>query len=165
MSCPLGLSLSLTLTHSLTLSLTHSHSLSHIHSLSLSLSFPLLRMVVQDIEESLFRTFLEYLYGKRIDIDNTSIDELIELLAISDRYEARKYFISNYCYWFVTSQTVSLRGFCEKRLSELITNKTVFQLLIAADQFSARQLRVSSICVYGKHVVVILHDVVGHVRA
>ena len=45
------------------------------------------RIVVQDIDVSLFRIFLEYLYGKPLDYENYRQEELVELLAVADRYE------------------------------------------------------------------------------
>ena len=38
----------------------------------------------------MFRTFLEYLYGKTFDFDKMSIQELVELLAVADRFEVRE---------------------------------------------------------------------------
>ena len=38
----------------------------------------------------MFRTFLEYLYGKPFDFDKMSIQELVELLAVADRFEVRE---------------------------------------------------------------------------
>ena len=43
---------------------------------------------------------------------------------------------------FSCLQTSSLRLLCESQLVAKIQDKTVFQLLVAADQFSATQLRV-----------------------
>lgn len=48
------------------------------------------RIVVQDIDISLFRIFLEYLYGKPLDYENCTQEELLELLAVADRYEVIK---------------------------------------------------------------------------
>ena len=47
------------------------------------------RIVVQDIEESLFRIFLKYLYGKSIDLNAISQQEVVEILTVADRYEVR----------------------------------------------------------------------------
>ena len=47
------------------------------------------RIVVQDIEESLFRSFLHYLYGGHLDLASMSQQEVVELLAVADRYEVR----------------------------------------------------------------------------
>lgn len=103
------------------------------------------RIVVQDIEESLFRTFLEYLYGKTFDFDKMSIQELVELLAVADRFE-----------------TSSLRLLCESQLVAKIQDKTVFQLLVAADQFSATQLREHSLHHILNNPDVIMTDVDGY---
>ena len=45
------------------------------------------RIVVQDIEESLFRLFLSFLYGSHLDFGIMSQQEVVELLAVADRYE------------------------------------------------------------------------------
>ena len=52
------------------------------------------RIVVQDIEESLFRIFLKYLYGKHIDLSAISQQEVVELLTVADRYEVRVQILS-----------------------------------------------------------------------
>lgn len=62
---------------------TYSHC-----SLSLSLSF--IRIIIKDVDVSLFCSFLEYLYGKPLDYANMSKEEIIELLAIADRYEVQE---------------------------------------------------------------------------
>lgn len=54
-----------------------------------------------------------------------SSDDIIELMAVSDRYE-----------------TTSLRGMCEGLLVERVVDSNVFVLLQVADHYSARRLRV-----------------------
>lgn len=44
-------------------------------------------MVVQDIEESLFRLFLDYIYGVHLNLGAMTVQEVVELLAVADRYE------------------------------------------------------------------------------
>ena len=114
-------------------------------SLSLSLSF--IRIIIKDVDVSLFRSFLEYLYGKPLDYANMSKEEIIELLAIADRYEVQEIKLSELSSLSLSlslshSQTSSLHSTCEQQLINRIDNSNVFSLLIVADQFSARQLRV-----------------------
>ena len=59
---------------------------------------------MQDIEESLFRTFLEYLYGKPLGFTDMTIEELIELLAVADRYEV--YTRIQYTQFYTLSNTL-----------------------------------------------------------
>lgn len=82
--------------------------------------------MVHDCEESVFRTFLNYLYGGTLDTSSMSLDDIVELLAVADRYE-----------------TASLRGICEALLVEKVEDTSVFALLQVADHYSARNLRVS----------------------
>jgi hypothetical protein len=54
-----------------------------------------------------------------------STDDIIELMAVADRYE-----------------TTSLRGMCEGLLVDRVEDGNVFGLLQVADHYSARRLRV-----------------------
>ena len=81
--------------------------------------------MIHDCEESVFRTFLYYLYGGTLKTDSMSTDDVIELMAVADRYE-----------------TGSLRGMCEGLLVERVEDGSVFALLQVADHYSARRLRV-----------------------
>lgn len=82
--------------------------------------------MIHGCEESVFLTFLHYLYGGTLDAVSMSMDDIIELLAVADRYE-----------------TTSLRTMCERLLVERVDNGTVFALLQVADHYTARKLRVS----------------------
>ncbi len=73
----------------------------------------------------MFRTFLNYLYGGTLDTSSMSVDDIIELLAVADRYE-----------------TTSLRSMCESLLVDKVSDSSVFALLQVADHYSARRLRV-----------------------
>lgn len=74
----------------------------------------------------MFRLFLHYLYGGSLDTSTMTMEDVIELMAVADRYE-----------------TSSLRGLCEGLLVERVEDGTVFALLQVADHYSARRLRVS----------------------
>lgn len=82
--------------------------------------------MIHDCEESVFHTFLYYLYGGTLDTGAMTTDDIIELMAVADRYE-----------------TTSLRGMCEGLLVERVEDGNVFGLLQVADHYSARRLRVS----------------------
>ena len=75
------------------------------------------RIVVQDIDVSLFRIFLEYLYGKPLDYENYRQEELVELLAVADRYEVMV-------------------------IVHLLFTLSLTHRQVQDNQFSARQLRV-----------------------
>ena len=45
------------------------------------------RVVVQGIEESLFRLFLDYIYGACLNLKVMPVQEIVELLVVADRYE------------------------------------------------------------------------------
>lgn len=84
------------------------------------------RIVIHGCDESVFRTFLHYLYGGNLDTVAMSLDDIIELLAVADHYE-----------------TTSLRVMCEGVLVERVEDSNVFLLLQVADRYSTRKLRVS----------------------
>ena len=73
----------------------------------------------------MFRTFLYYLYGGTLETGIMSTDDIIEVMAVADRFE-----------------TTSLRGMCEALLVERVEDSNVFGLLQVADHYSARHLRV-----------------------
>ena len=78
----------------------------------------------------MFRAFLHFLYGGTLDATTMSLDDIVELLTVADRYE-----------------TTSLRSMCELLLVERVEDKSVFALLQVADHYSARRLRVSTMYV------------------
>ena len=82
-------------------------------------------IVIHDCDVSVFRTFLSYLYGGVLATASMSLDDIVELLMVADRYE-----------------TTSLRGLCEALLVERVKDASVFSLLQVADRYSARKLRV-----------------------
>lgn len=41
--------------------------------------------MICDAEESVFRTFLKFLYGGPLDTSAMTVEELVELLAVADR--------------------------------------------------------------------------------
>ena len=84
-------------------------------------------IVIHGTDESVFRTFLHYLYGGHLDTGAMSLDDIIELLAVADHYE-----------------TTSLRVMCEGVLVERVEDSNAFPLLQVADRYSARKLRVRS---------------------
>ena len=73
----------------------------------------------------MFRTFLLSLYGGPLELASTQTEDLIELMAVADRYEA-----------------AGLRGRCEDALVQRVANTNVLMLLAVADRYSARRLRV-----------------------
>ena len=73
----------------------------------------------------MFRTFLLSLYGGPLELASTPTEDLIELMAVADRYEA-----------------AGLRGRCEDALVQRVANTNVLMLLAVADRYSARRLRV-----------------------
>jgi hypothetical protein len=82
------------------------------------------RVIIQDVDASLFRIFLAYLYGKVVDYEKLTKDEIVELLAVADRYE-----------------TSSLHRLCENQLIARANNENIFQLLVIGDSFNAKELR------------------------
>ena len=98
---------------------------------------PVRCIIIHDCEEVVFRTFLSYLYGGTLDTSSMSVDDIIELLAVADRYE-----------------TTSLRGMCESLLVDKVKDSSAFALLQVADHYSARRLRVR----YSIHVAGRLQD-------
>ena len=49
-------------------------------------SSPHRRIVIPDVEESVFRLFLDYLYGSKLNTSQLPTDTLMELMAVADRY-------------------------------------------------------------------------------
>lgn len=45
------------------------------------------KIVIYDMEESTFRLFLKFVYSGHLDMDKMSMEEIIEMLAVADRYE------------------------------------------------------------------------------
>lgn len=87
------------------------------------------KIIIKDIDVTLFGTFIEYLYGKPLEYETMNNNEIIELLAVADRYE-----------------TSSLHVSCEKELIGRIDQSSVFSFLVVADQLSAaRQLRFNAL--------------------
>ena len=43
-------------------------------------------IVIPDVEEGVFRLFLDYLYGSKLDTSQLPMDTLIKLMAVADRY-------------------------------------------------------------------------------
>ena len=81
--------------------------------------------MIHECEEKVFRLLLHYLYGGALSPDSMAPEVLCELLAVGDRYEAPV-----------------LRGLCEDLLVARVGKETVFPLLLVADRYSARKLRV-----------------------
>lgn len=73
--------------------------------------------------------FLEYLYSGCINIKELSVDQIAELMMLSDRYEVD-----------------TLKQVCEQVLKRHIDGDSVLYFLSLADQFNARVLKVCVPC-------------------
>lgn len=86
------------------------------------------KIIIHDTSPFLFRVFLEYLYGGRIEESlGLSTEQWSDLLLLSDRYEVD-----------------SLKQVCESTLQASIDMESALYYLSMADQFNARILRVST---------------------
>ena len=45
------------------------------------------KIVINDMDESMFKLFLKFVYSGHLDTSKMSMEEIIELLAVADRYE------------------------------------------------------------------------------
>jgi len=82
------------------------------------------RILVPDTSPCLFYKFLAYLYSGVLDTRSLSLDEVSEILAMSDKYEVD-----------------SLKEICEETLRKDIDNDTVLFCLGVAEQFSVSRLK------------------------
>lgn len=82
------------------------------------------KIIVHDTNSTVFRVFLEYLYGGRLRQSALTSDQLAELLLLSDRYEVD-----------------SLKQVCEYGLQASIDEDSVLYFLSMADQYNAKILR------------------------
>ncbi|KAJ7373532.1 hypothetical protein OS493_011132 [Desmophyllum pertusum] len=82
------------------------------------------RILVPDTSPCLFQKFLGYLYGGVLDTHSLSLDDVTELLALSDKYEMD-----------------SLKDICEGMLLRDIEGDTVLLYLGMAEQFSVTRLK------------------------
>lgn len=82
------------------------------------------RILVPDTSPCLFYKFLGYLYSGVLDTRSLSLDEVTEMLALSDKYEVD-----------------SLKDICEETLRKDIDNDTVLLCLGVAEQFSVSRLK------------------------
>ena len=46
---------------------------------------PFRRIVIPDVEEGVFRTYLQFLYGCTLDVAAMAMEELMDLLAVADK--------------------------------------------------------------------------------
>jgi hypothetical protein len=83
------------------------------------------KIIIHDTSPFLFRIFLEYLYSGRLRDDSLSIEQLVELLLLSDRYEVD-----------------SLKQTCEYALQHSIDLDSALYFFNMADQYNARILKV-----------------------
>jgi len=56
------------------------------------------KIVIHDMDESMFKLFLKFVYSGHLDTDKMSMEEIIELLAVADRYEVCSYYILIICW-------------------------------------------------------------------
>lgn len=83
------------------------------------------KILVYDTNPVLFSAFLEYLYSGCIDTKALSVDQIAELMMLSDRYEVD-----------------TLKQICEHVLKGHIDIDSVLYFLSLADQFNAKSLKV-----------------------
>ncbi|KAL9955418.1 hypothetical protein ACROYT_G036744 [Oculina patagonica] len=82
------------------------------------------RILVPDTSPCLFHKFLGYLYSGVLDTRSLSLDEVTEMLALSDKYEMD-----------------SLKDICEETLRKDIDDDNVLLCLGVAEQFSVSRLK------------------------
>jgi len=98
-----------------------------IKALILKFVFPFNRkIVIHDASPFLFSTFVNYLYSGQLETKELSVDQLADLMLLSDRYEVD-----------------SLKQACEQGLKRHIDEDSVLYFLSLGDQFNAKLLRVS----------------------
>lgn len=98
-----------------------------IKTLLLKFLFPFNRkIVIHDASPFLFSTFVNYLYSGQLETKELSVDQLADLMLLSDRYEVD-----------------SLKQACEQGLKRHIDEDSVLYFLSMGDQFNAKLLRVS----------------------
>lgn len=83
------------------------------------------KIIIHDTNLFLFRVFLEYLYSGRLRDESLSVEQLVELLLLSDRYEVD-----------------SLKQTCEYALQPSIDLDSALYFFTMADQYNARILKV-----------------------
>jgi hypothetical protein len=84
------------------------------------------KIVIHDASPFLFSTFVNYLYSGQLETKELSVDQLADLMLLSDRYEVD-----------------SLKQACEQGLKRHIDEDSVLYFLSMGDQFNAKLLRVS----------------------
>ena len=107
---------------------------------------PCRRIAIPDVEEDVFRLFLNYLYGGHLDASHLPTDTLAELMAVADRWVMVFLdFAEPSFHVFLSSrfETPLLLGMCEELLVDRVKDSTVFHLLAVADHYNAQRLRVS----------------------
>ncbi|KDR13429.1 uncharacterized protein LOC110835411 [Zootermopsis nevadensis] len=82
------------------------------------------KIVIHDTSPFLFSTFLNYLYSGQLETKDLSVDQLADLMLLSDRYEVD-----------------SLKQACEQGLKRHIDEDSVLYFLSMGDQFNAKLLR------------------------
>ncbi|XP_071813633.1 uncharacterized protein [Apostichopus japonicus] len=96
------------------------------------------KIEVHDIDPDLFVQFVRYLYSGQLDTGAMSIDQLADMMAVSDRYEMD-----------------NLKKVCEGALKSRLDEESVLFLLSVADQFHASTLREASISYVIEHPLVV----------
>ncbi|XP_076252355.1 uncharacterized protein LOC143191312 isoform X3 [Rhynchophorus ferrugineus] len=82
------------------------------------------KIEIHDTNPTIFKLFLEYLYGGNLQKKDLSMEQLLELLLLSDRYEMD-----------------TLKNTCEYFLKSSIETDTALYLLGVADQYNANILK------------------------
>ena len=96
-------------------------------------------MTISDANGSTVRQLIRYLYTGRLvstDENPLSLDQLIDLLILSDRFEVD-----------------SLKDCCQERMKSCIEEKSVTGLLFIADHYTAGNLRVSPLSYQGPGLI------------
>lgn len=102
------------------------------------------KIVIHDTSPVLFRLFLEYLYGGRLDSSGLTTEQLADLMLLSDRYEMDP-----------------LKQICESNLKNCVNEESVLFLLSIADQFNAKSLRNAALEFISRNPEVVESEVFG----
>lgn len=99
------------------------------------------KILVHDTNPALFSVFLEYLYSGCVNIKELSVDQVAELMMLSDRYEVDV-----------------LKQVCEQVLKRHIDGDSMLYFLSLADQFNARALKDACLTYASHHPGIMDHD-------
>uniref|UniRef100_A0A0K2TSK0 BTB domain-containing protein n=2 Tax=Lepeophtheirus salmonis TaxID=72036 RepID=A0A0K2TSK0_LEPSM len=86
------------------------------------------KIIISDVSPCVFRLFLKYIYSGSLSVEGLPIDQISELLLLSDRYEMD-----------------SLKNICESILAQKTSNENVLELLSISDTYNASKLKAKCI--------------------